>query len=333
LGGYSTSDWHNADPAAQPSIIDGDRNRRGVRIEGHLMPTVTLQGLTIQNGHGMTEGGGGILIKNGTVIVQNCLITNSTTTLGSGKGGGINIDGGGEVFLKDNIIQSNNATGGGGINVWNTEVTMRANTLRDNAAFFGGGLQVRGNNAKVTMNGNRIIGSQAGGFQGTGILLGGGIIDGRNDVIAQSFSGNGEGEGVYVEGGPLTARHWTVVDNERYGVVTAGGTAYLTNTIVASHTVAALSGNGVEANTTLFYDNSTNCDGDAVCVDSRTGDPKFISPSTGDYHIMASSAAIDTGIDAGVTTDIDGDPRPALLGYDIGADEFGLWLYLPSILK
>ena len=78
----------------QPSIIDGNLNRRGVRIEGHSVPTITLQGFTIQNGHGKTEGGGGILIKNGTVTVRNCHIVSATTTLGSGSGGGINVESG-----------------------------------------------------------------------------------------------------------------------------------------------------------------------------------------------------------------------------------------------
>jgi uncharacterized repeat protein (TIGR01451 family) len=37
---------------------------------------------------------------------------------------------------------------------------------------------------------------------------------------------------------------------------------------------------------------------------------------------MAGSAAIDKGVDAGVTVDIDGETRPFGLGYDLGADEF-----------
>ena len=43
--------------------------------------------------------------------------------------------------------------------------------------------------------------------------------------------------------------------------------------------------------------------------------------SGGNYHITLSSAAINQGVNAGVGTDIDGQPRPYGWGYDIGADE------------
>ena len=51
-------------------------------------------------------------------------------------------------------------------------------------------------------------------------------------------------------------------------------------------------------------------------------DPAFVDPDNGDYRIGAGSAAIDAGVDAGVTTDIDGETRPFGAGYDIGADEW-----------
>ena len=333
LGGYATSDWDRADPANQPSIINAERLRRGVTIEGQNMPTITLQGITIQNGHGFTAGGGGILIKNGTAIVQDCHIVSGTTTIGSGSGGGIEINAG-EVFLVDNLIHDNNATSGGGVSVGDAEVIMIGNTLLDNGAFFGGGLQV-GNNGRVTMEGNKIIGSEAGANQGPGILIWeAGVVHGRNDIIARNFSGQGDGEGILVDfGASLSARHWTVAGNDSYGVKSNGGDVSLTNTIVASHTAAALHGAGLAANTSLFYGNSSDCGGGASCINSLTGDPKFIDPDADDYHIGSGSAAIDAGIDAGVTTDIDGDSRPALFGFDIGADEFGYWSFVPVLLN
>jgi hypothetical protein len=65
------------------------------------------------------------------------------------------------------------------------------------------------------------------------------------------------------------------------------------------------------------------------------GDPDFVDPATGDYHIGSDSAARDAGVDAGVGSDIDGDPRPQDAGYDIGADEYRdkYLIYAPLMLK
>jgi len=48
-------------------------------------------------------------------------------------------------------------------------------------------------------------------------------------------------------------------------------------------------------------------------------DPKFVGG--GDYHLSVISPCVDAGTNAGVSTDIDGDPRPFASGYDMGSDE------------
>jgi len=63
------------------------------------------------------------------------------------------------------------------------------------------------------------------------------------------------------------------------------------------------------------------------------GDPQFVDPAHGDFHLRSSSPAVDAGsaTDAPVV-DLDGDPRPSGAGYDIGADEWRMTrVYLPLV--
>ena len=97
-----------------------------------------------------------------------------------------------------------------------------------------------------------------------------------------------------------------------------------TNTIVAGHGIGiyAEPGNTAALESTLWHGNGTDwVDEDTVShSNDYFGDPAFVRPDRGNYHIKGYSAAIDAGIDAGVVDDMDGDPRTD--GYpDIGADE------------
>lgn len=64
-----------------------------------------------------------------------------------------------------------------------------------------------------------------------------------------------------------------------------------------------------------------------------TGNPKFVNPALDNEHLQLGSAALNTGVNAGVATDFDGQPRPAGPGFDIGYDEFYFNLYLPLVAR
>jgi hypothetical protein len=106
--------------------------------------------------------------------------------------------------------------------------------------------------------------------------------------------------------------------------VAAGSTATLE---------ATLWGSGAWANGTDWAGAGTVVTGAVNLWD----DPGFVAPDAGDYHIGPGSAALDAGMDAGVRTDVDGEPRP-YLAPDLGADEY--WppgtiqrIYLPLVLR
>lgn len=96
------------------------------------------------------------------------------------------------------------------------------------------------------------------------------------------------------------------------------------NTIIAGHTKGIFElfpGEGdLRVNFTLWYDNIHNADLTVIRTNDRYGDPAFVNPAGGDYHIGVTSAARDVGLNIGVTPDIDGDVRDAQP--DIGADEY-----------
>ena len=122
----------------------------------------------------------------------------------------------------------------------------------------------------------------------------------------------------------------------------------LTNTILVSHTVGitVAAGNTATLTATLWgtgtWGNDTDWDGAGTIITGTvnlSGTPAFVDPDAGNYHILSNSAAIDAGVDAGITTDIDGNPRPrdgdcdSIAVVDIGAVEYYGCVYLPIVLR
>jgi uncharacterized repeat protein (TIGR01451 family) len=105
----------------------------------------------------------------------------------------------------------------------------------------------------------------------------------------------------------------------------------MTNTILVSHTVGIETGAMGTAylEATLWGDgewaNGTDTVGGSIYTGTLNwwGDPAFVDPGSGDYHLGAGSAAFERGVSTGVPYDIDGDLRSVGLGMqpDLGADE------------
>lgn len=119
------------------------------------------------------------------------------------------------------------------------------------------------------------------------------------------------GAGLAVDGSDVRFLHTTIARNsggDGSGVhVVLTSTVNMTNTILFSHTVGitVAAGNTATLNATLWHANG-----------SKTGGAWTINTTNnhdGDadgYHLTSNSAAIDQGVEAGVTADIDGEVPP-----------------------
>lgn len=122
-----------------------------------------------------------------------------------------------------------------------------------------------------------------------------------------------------------------------------GGTVGITNTVIVSHVLALYVVSGtVRENHNLYFGNTSNfliLDGGALIEGggSQIGDPDFVDADGDDYHLGPSSAALNLGVNTGITTDFEGDPRPFMGGFDAGFDErfliFDERLFVPLIRR
>jgi len=157
-----------------------------------------------------------------------------------------------------------------------------------------------------------------------------------NNVLARSANA-----GVYVNGdAPVNVVHNTIASptvGGGVGIRVLTGTVWVTNTIVANYTTGISNTGGLASEDyNLFAGTVVTTAGSVASGGNSLSDANagFIDPANDDYSLRSTSDAVDSGVDAGVTVDIDGISRPQRAGYDIGAFEVvDYYIYLPVVLK
>ena len=306
-GGYTTTNWTASYPITQPTTLDAQGRGRVLYIANNVQPT--LEGLHILGGNaaglggGWGDSGGGIYVAySAAPTIRNCTILSNTAQ----TGGGLFLDTS-SATLNGNTVMSNTAWNGGGIlALWSGANALNGNIVISNTAEYGGGLYLYSSSPAMLTN-NVIVGNRV-SYNGSGLYVNGSYPRLLHTTIARNSGG--DGSGVYVTGGSTVALTNTILVSQMVGIfATSSNTATLE---------ATLWGSGAWANGSDW--------GSMGSISTGTinvhGDPAFVNPNSGDYHIRYSSAAINAGVDAGVASDMDGEPRPHGDGFDIGADEF-----------
>jgi uncharacterized repeat protein (TIGR01451 family) len=298
------------------------------------------------------DAGGGIYVISATATILNNQIYSNTAE----QAGGVhflNYDGtfqgnavthnigyfGGLCFSCDGANLSNNdfsSNDGGGLGLMFDGSTVHGNTISDND---GNGLTLFKNFSTISANtitANTITSNTH--YGGAGVYNAFSPATFVNNVIAGNHT-DGSSSGVYISGDIRSISKWlhnTIANNtggDGSGIYVTSGphgqpvSSIFTNTVIASQTVGISVNNGSTAtlNGVLWYNtaitSSQSLTSTIFVHNQVTGDPDFVDPGTGDYHITASSAAWDSGVNSGWLNDMDDQARPMGWGYDLGADE------------
>ncbi len=242
--------------------------------------------------------------------------------------------------MLDNTVISNDTAGyGGGLYVFDSTAQLTGNRITDNEArgdWGGGGLCVSSGQPRLAEN--VILGNRA-DDRGGGVSLYSADAELVNAVLAANVAAV-SGSGVYIWGGTYQLLHTTLAGNGAPGGAMAPsddaialyvqqGSVALTNTILVGHDIGVFAqpDAAVSLESTLLGDgswaNGLDWAGDGAVAhqnDYREA-PLFVDPATGDYAIRTDSGAVDRGISAGVSVDLNGRPRPIGPGFDLGAYE------------
>jgi hypothetical protein len=324
-------------PGADKLAVSGNNASRVFVVVSPLFGTdvnpidVSISGLTIKEGLGGGEGGeaGGIQNFNSTLTLTNVTVTNNTAR-----------------------------SFGGGIDNYRGTLRLINSTISNNTAMYsaGGGITVRGDwqdRATLTINNSTISNNSANGGVSTDgeSIDGGGICTGYHSTLTinnSTISNNSateEGGGIWTSlYDTLTMNNSTISNNsasEAGGIRSDGGTATLSNTIVAGNTT--MSGDSLAhpdvsgTFTSQGHNLIGNAEGSTGFTDGQNGDlvgtaANPIGPKLGPlqdnggptqtHALLLGSPAIDKAVAVeGITTDQRGVARPQGAAPDIGAFE------------
>ncbi|MCP4681557.1 MAG: hypothetical protein GY864_04425 [Desulfobacterales bacterium] len=288
-----------------------------------------------------SQGGGLAIFNTSTASVENSIFEDNDAWIASGLYFFNDNSGYAPFILRTSTFNQNGrgrssgvAFGGysGAIKVSKADACLEGNVFTENRASNDHGA-VSIFTSEFLFTRNIISGNECARISGLYILYSWDFTV-SNNIISDNQSTNNELQmpAVILLGGAGQFLHNTIARNTgEYGIQLAMNTnVTLTNNILAGHTVGITVDDECTASmeATLWgseaWANGTDWGGLGT-IDfgtiNRWGDPGFVDPDNGDYHIGPGSAARNAGIDAGVNSDIDEDLRPIGPGFDIGADE------------
>lgn len=300
------------------TIIDGSKSGSVVRFLGTEDKSCVLAGFTIRNGDVGYPGHGGGIAGGGWLPEVHTRAT-----------------------ILNNVISDNTAHRGGGLA--SCDGYIANNTIVRNRAGRGGGLRW----CNGAIENNIITLNSAGGEGGGGLDHCAGVI--RNNVISGNSSEDGDGG---VDGCDGIIQNNLIMGNSTTEEGCGGGLgschgAIINNTVVGNASAAGGGGlcgcRGIIVNCVIW--GNTGAPGEAqlggsshpihCCIQDWTGggtgnskgDPRFVGPGKGDYHLQLGSECIEGGINyywlAWPQRDLDGNCRLFGMRVDIGCYEYG----------
>ncbi len=340
---------------ATTTIIDGNGLDRIFDILGG---TVTINDLTVRNGDGGSNGGGGIAVCDRTFAAQPTLHLNNSiveANITGGRGGGIAVCENGHLVLNDSVVRNNIATSdGGGIeqHISPSTVTITNSTISGNRSnLAGGGVS---SFSDLTITNSTISGNFGQGSSG-GILHTSGTFTLTNSTVSGNRSeGGGGGLDLAASGGIANLNNVTITNNtadvdadgtEGIGLATAqgggvhqrgSGTVNFKNTIIAGNVVTGNVDPPAPDCVGTLTSQGYNLIGDTTgctIVGDTTGNIIGVAPllaplalnapgTTQTHALTGTSPAIDAGNPGTCeATDQRGVSRPQAAVCDIGAFE------------
>jgi hypothetical protein len=228
--------------------------------------------------------------------------------------------------------------------------TVEGNTIRDNRATNDSGA-LYASSSDLVLSRNQVYSNTSGRI--SALYLAASTVTATNNIVVDnqtSYYWELDTPAIRLASSSARFLHNTIARNDSdYGIrLDTTSTAWLTNTILVSHSVgiSVTAGSSASLEGTLWgsgaWANITDTAGAGTISTGSINihnDPGFVDPANGDFHITKLSAALDAGVDAGVANDVDGDPRPVDgnddgdAKPDIGADEVAHHVYLPLVLR
>lgn len=331
------------------TILDGTTSRSGgpahhvvVAAQGTLLDGFTIRGGKATAGGATGNYGGGLLIAGVDVTVRNCVFEANEALFGGAIG---HLTGGfaevSDTVFRDNAagsfggaiheqgvssysgcaFQTNNALMGGAVAVYDGSTLIQRCVFDDNRALVrdGGALWVNLDGV-AELDAIQFTGNIA-ETDGGAVANWSGTVNIRNTVFRDNRATRAGGAVITL--GPTRLTHCTVWKNsaktDSAAVVSSGGSITAVNSDFRGNTPASiLNLSALKANVTY-----SNVEGGFVGEGNMDAGSKYRDPDGGDFRLLPSSPLIDTGTSVDdVTSDYRGIPRPAGLGFDIGAAEF-----------